>query len=107
MPNVFAWYTQWLATRCQDAHTGTGTEYFEHQRRALFNDGEWTRFAERREVYQLHAVGELSLSARANRQREPGLADTAGPGQRHQPLFRNHSFHFGAFVFTTDKAGEW
>jgi hypothetical protein len=40
------------------------------------------------EIHEDHALGEIMGQVRGDRKCEPGLADTARPGQRQQPNLR-------------------
>ena len=61
------------------------------------------RVADRRQVHQPHAVGELAGHLGADLEREPGLADPADAAQRDEPA-RPHRFgHLGNDVLATDE----
>ena len=63
------------------------------------------RIGDRRQLEKPNAVGELIGQARRDFQRQPGLADPAHPGQRHQPMSLHRRLHLGDLGLTPDEAG--
>jgi hypothetical protein len=61
---------------------------------------------ERREVDPRHAVGVGVDQVARDAQRQPGLADAAGAGQRHQPLRREQPRDRGDLALPPDEAGQ-
>jgi hypothetical protein len=57
------------------------------------------------EVHEAHAVREGPLHAGRDARGEPGLADAARPGQRHQPCAGQQFAALGQFATPVDEAG--
>ncbi|NKU50567.1 hypothetical protein GS876_15315 [Rhodococcus hoagii] len=53
-----------------------------------------------------HAVGEVPPDRGRDAQSEPGLADTADAGERHETAFGERATNRSEFVAATDETGE-